>query len=89
MACECLVIASDTVPVKEYVEDGKTGLLTDFFNPEGIAARIDEGLQAGKAMDPIRKAARQSVIARYDQKSLCLPAQVKMLEDLAAGRLKA
>jgi len=89
MACECLVIASDTVPVREYVEDGKTGLLTDFFNPEGIAARIDEGLKAGKAMDPMRKAARQSVIDKYDQKTLCLPAQVKLLEDLAGGRLKA
>lgn len=87
-AAECLVVASDTIPVREYVTDGETGLLTDFFNPEGFAARIDEALKAGRAMDPIRKAARQSVIAKYDLKSVCLPAQVKLLERLAAGELK-
>jgi glycosyltransferase involved in cell wall biosynthesis len=87
-AAECLVVASDTVPVREYVADGKTGLLTDFFDVEGLAAKVDEALRAGKAMDPIRKAARQSVVTKYDLKSVCLPAQVKLLERLAAGELK-
>lgn len=83
MAAECLVVASDTVPVREYVTDGETGLLTDFFNPEGIAERVDEALKAGRAMDPIRKKARQSVIAKYDLKSICLPAQTRLIEQLA------
>jgi glycosyltransferase involved in cell wall biosynthesis len=87
-AAECLIVASDTVPVREYVTDGKTGLLVDFFDVEGLAAKVDEALRAGKAMDPIRKAARQSVIAKYDLKSVCLPAQVKLLEQLSSGELK-
>lgn len=32
MACGCVVLASDTAPVRELIEHGKTGLLTDFFN---------------------------------------------------------
>ena len=84
-SAECLVVASDTIPVREYLTDGETGLLTDFFNHEALAAKVDEALRAGKAMDPIRKQARESVVRKYDLKTVCLPAQVKLLEAIASG----
>ena len=40
MAAGCLLIASDTEPVREVVEDGVNGLLIDFFDSDGLAERI-------------------------------------------------
>jgi len=89
MAAECLVIASRVPPVEEVITDGENGLLVDFFSPEGIAARVDEALRAGAAMDPIRRRARQSIVERYDLKRVCLPAQARLIEQLARGETPA
>ena len=40
MACGCTVVASDTQPVREVIEDGVNGILADFFSSEDIAAKI-------------------------------------------------
>ena len=85
MAAECLVVASRTAPVEEVVVDGENGLLTDFFKPDELAARVDEALRAGRDMDPIRKRARQTIVEKFDLKRICLPAHTRLLERLAAG----
>ncbi len=45
LACGCTVLASDTEPVREMIDDGKNGLLCDFFDVEGFAARAVEVLR--------------------------------------------
>src|SRR4029077_20655085 len=37
MAVGCPIVASDTAPVREVAEDGRTALLTDFFDHEALA----------------------------------------------------
>jgi len=37
LACECTVLASDVAPVREVIEHGRTGLLGDFFDVDGLA----------------------------------------------------
>jgi glycosyltransferase involved in cell wall biosynthesis len=63
MACGCLLVANDTAPVREFVEDGVTGLLVPpgaaggagedgsggAADPEALAARIGSALDAGRA----------------------------------------
>ncbi len=36
LACGCTVLASDTEPVREMIEDGQNGLLCGFFDVEGL-----------------------------------------------------
>ena len=82
MACGCLVIGSRTGPVEEVIEDGRNGWLVDFFSPAEIARRVDEALGAGAKLDALRAQARRTVLERYDLKTVCLPAQVKLIESL-------
>jgi glycosyltransferase involved in cell wall biosynthesis len=85
MAAECLVVASDTAPVKEVIEDGRNGLLVDFFDHGAVADRVEEALDRRDAMAEIRRRARETVVARYAL-AKCLPAQIRLIEDLASGR---
>lgn len=74
------VIASDTAPVVEVVEDGVNGWLVDFFDPQALAAKVSEVL--GQDNSEVRKRARQTAIDRYDLHSVCLPKQVELVENL-------
>lgn len=65
MAAECLLIASDTPPVKEVITHEKTGLLVDFFSPIAIADAVDQALSNQKKLKPLRKAARKFIIEHY------------------------
>jgi glycosyltransferase involved in cell wall biosynthesis len=40
LACGCVVIGSDTAPVREFVMDGRTGLLTPCLDPKALAERV-------------------------------------------------
>lgn len=65
MASGCLLIGSRTGPVQEVIQDGVNGLLVDFFDTGAMADRIVEALACGRALAPLRSAARQSVIDGY------------------------
>jgi glycosyltransferase involved in cell wall biosynthesis len=83
MAAECLVIASKTAPVEEVIRDGENGLLVDFFSPTEIADRVVAALEDREAFAPIRQRARQTIVADYDLRTKCLPAQLRLVEELA------
>ena len=82
MSAGCCVVGSDTAPVREVLEDGKNGLLVDFFSPDAIAKKAVDVLNNSHNYDHIRKAARQTIIDRYDLKKL-LPLQCKLIEQIA------
>ena len=84
MATGCLLIASDTQPLDEVIEDGKNGLLVDFFSPEQLAKRVDEALDNREKMQPIREAARRLIEERYALKKL-LPLHMELISDVARG----
>lgn len=65
MAAGCLLIGSDTAPVREVISDGKNGLLVDFFSHQAVADRVDEVLAHPDRMAGIRRAAREHVAHRY------------------------
>ena len=85
MACGALVIGSDTPPVREAVRHGHNGLLVPFFDPDELARTVLSVLADPEAYAPLRAAARQTVIERYDLRTRCLPRQLDLVERLAAG----
>ena len=57
LACGCTVLASDTAPVREMIEDGRNGLLCGFFDVEGFAAKAVEVLRDPGAFRHLGQAA--------------------------------
>jgi glycosyltransferase involved in cell wall biosynthesis len=70
MSTGCLIVASNTPPVQEVIEDGVNGLLVDFFSPAAIAERIIEALDNPDQTTTIRQQARQTIQERYDLSKL-------------------
>jgi glycosyltransferase involved in cell wall biosynthesis len=80
MSIGCLVVASDTAPVREVIQHQRNGLLTDFFDFEALAHCTAEALAQGAGLVPLRRAARQTIERGYDLAGHCLPAQLSLLE---------
>ena len=83
MAAQCLVVASNTAPVTEVIRDGENGLLVDLFDTERIAERMIGCLEDPGSYRALRVNARETIIEHYDLQTRCLPAQYKLLRDLA------
>jgi glycosyltransferase involved in cell wall biosynthesis len=88
MSAGCLVVGSRTPPVEEVVRDGENGWLVDFFSPDQIADRAIEALADGGAHVGMRARARRTVMEQYDLRSVCLPAQLLMVNRIV-GRAGA
>lgn len=67
MASECVVIGSDTAPVREVIVDGGNGLLVGFFDAEAIAANVCRVLKFSDEFGLIRASAK-STASRFDLK---------------------
>lgn len=85
MATGCLVVASDTAPVREVIEDGVNGLWVDFFDSTALAERIEAALDDRERAAGLRQQARETVLERYALAKL-LPLHLKLMERYAGGR---
>ena len=85
MSAGCLVLASDTAPVREAIADGVNGLLCDFHSPTDIADKAAAALAERDGLAALREAARRTVLDRYDL-ARCLPQQISLVEEVAAMR---
>jgi glycosyltransferase involved in cell wall biosynthesis len=78
MSAGCLVIGSDTGPVRE-VLNKENGILVPFFDVDELAGRVIDALAHRSRYSEIRKAARQTILDRYDLAQTCLPALVNFI----------
>ena len=67
LASGCVVVASDTAPVREVIRHGENGLLVDFFDGAQLVKAVHKVLADPIGMQGIRKAAMESVKARFAQ----------------------
>ncbi|BAQ64868.1 glycosyltransferase family 4 protein [Geminocystis sp. NIES-3709] len=70
MATGCVLVASDTAPVKELIQDNYNGLLVPFFSPEKIADRVEYALDNPDIMAKIRTKARETIVKNYNLENL-------------------
>lgn len=69
MACGCVVLGSDTAPVREVIRNGQNGLLVDFFDHSALADGLGNVLAHASAYAGMREHARKTTISNYCAKS--------------------
>ncbi|MDM8540541.1 glycosyltransferase [Desulfococcaceae bacterium HSG9] len=79
LACGCLVVASDTEPVREVIQNGTNGFLVDFFAPQAIAERVLGILNYPSFMTQIKANARKTILERYALKKV-LPKHLEIID---------
>ena len=79
----CLVIGSDTAPVREILANNKNGLLVPFFDIQQLAERVVEALAYPQRFNPLRAQARQTILDRYDMARICLPKMTALIQEQA------
>ncbi|MEJ8572050.1 glycosyltransferase [Microbaculum marinum] len=84
MASECLVIGSDTAPVRDAVTDGENGILVDFFDQDRLAETLVEACRNPARFSGLRSAARETIVTRYNRKTISEPAWRDVIADTVA-----
>ncbi len=69
MASGCLVIGSNTAPVKEVIRHQQNGLLTDFFDTEKITESVLESLATPELSRAMRQRAVTDIARRYSRET--------------------
>lgn len=85
MSMGCVVVGSNTPPVREAIEDGEQGLLVDFFDAGALVKAVDRLLEDGVLRKRLSTGARVRARERYDLNRCCLPRQIVLLEALVTG----
>ena len=85
MATGCIVVASDTGPVREAIDPDVHGLLVDFFDVDALAARLQDALERRSELSVMGVRGRQRIVDRYSLPSV-LPRQAQLLADVLAGK---
>jgi glycosyltransferase involved in cell wall biosynthesis len=83
MSAGCLVIGSDTPPVREVI-DGRNGILVPFFDVEQLSERVIEALAHPRRFAQFRTEARRTAVEQFDVERKCLPQLLTLLRGEAA-----
>jgi glycosyltransferase involved in cell wall biosynthesis len=84
LACGCTVLASDTPPVREMIEDGRNGLLCGFFDVDGFAAKAVDVLRDPGAFRHLGEKAVARIHNDYAI-DVILPRLARLFEQTALG----
>ncbi len=83
MSTGCAILASDTAPVREVLDEDVTGRMVDFFDRGALVDRLCDLLDDPDARARLGRAARAEAVRRYDLTSVCLPQHLAWVERLA------
>lgn len=81
MSCGCPIVASNTPPVLEFMQDNHNGVLFDFFNIDEQVEKIEYALNNKDKMQGLRHNARKTILDKYALKDL-LPKHVEYVKQL-------
>ncbi len=84
MSCGCVVLGSDTPPVREVIEPGKTGLVEPLFDADRLAETALKVLDDPAEYRPLGKAARAVIQEKYSLET-CVPKLKDYFERVASA----
>ena len=85
MSVGAAIVASDTAPVREVIDNGVNGELVDFFDTNGLVAAMIRLLEQPAERARMGAAARQKAQTHYDLTRVCLPRQLAWATAIHAG----
>ena len=77
MSVGCCIVASDTAPVKEFIQNEHNGILTDFYDIQSLVSIINRILDDQKSYLTFGTHAREYIKNNYD-KSVALKLQIQL-----------
>lgn len=83
MSCGCCIVASNTSPILEFMQDNYNGLLFEFFNVNQQVEKIEYVLNNQDKMQELRHNARKTIMDNYALKDL-LPQHIEFVKNLAS-----
>ena len=78
MSSECVIVASDTAPLRDVINDDN-GILVPFFDIDALSYKVIEVLSAPRRFRKLQTAARKFVSDTYDAKRINLPQMIRLL----------
>lgn len=84
MATGCCIVASDTAPVKEVIQDSFNGILTDFYDIDLLTQKINSVLEEPEKYSNIRISARETIKEKYELQKL-LKEQIDFFNSCTIG----
>jgi glycosyltransferase involved in cell wall biosynthesis len=81
MASECLIVGSDTAPVRDALTHNKNALLFDFFNVDQLANTVIDACNNPDKYTHLRKQARADAVKHWERKKICEPQWLALLDE--------
>ena len=85
MACGCLIVASDTAPVRDVIVPDENGLLVDFFDVDGLSARLLQAVGDPPSFLRLRDGARATAVRRYDADTVGIPGWLALIDEVGSS----
>lgn len=86
MACGAPIVASNTTAITEFVKNGKTGALFDFFDTNDLVETVIKQLDAKQSqLNKLTSAARLAVEKEFEQEA-CVNRLFKLIESTVAEK---
>lgn len=82
MSCGCLVVASDTAPVREFMNHGDNAILVAVNDIDSVVSALEQALSSKNELNPIRERARETICTQLDAKTIMFPRKKTFLENV-------
>lgn len=82
MSVGCAIVASDTQPLHEAIKHNETGKLINFFDSQALTDEVCNLLDNSAERARLGANARAFAQQHYDLATVCLPQQLKWVEQL-------
>lgn len=86
MACECLVLGSNTAPVRDAIRHGENGVLIDFFEVAALSRAMIDAVRNPQDYAAMRRKARETALVEFDRETRGVPGWLAMIDEVLAAR---